>query len=153
MSYVNKSMIEKESIRQGRQEDANLPYTEHLGAAGRCGDARMLLRALQQRWPIPDDIRKFLPEWMAKVVKNENLSFRERTTAAKILLEIEKLNLEAEEQVRIKAQLRQEEHMHFHGEAVFERIRQAAVVIKKRLNGELDLGQVPSAAVQYPSGY
>jgi hypothetical protein len=73
-----------------------LAYTENL-AAGRCADTRMVLRALQQRWPILDEIRKFLPEWMAKVVKNENLSYRKRTTAAKILLEIEKFDLAGEE--------------------------------------------------------
>jgi hypothetical protein len=136
-------MVESQRARQERQENANLAYTENL-AAGRCSDTRLVLRALQQRWPIPDEIRKFLPEWMGQVVKNENLSFRERTTAAKILLEIEKINLEAEEQVRIKAQLRQEEHMHSHGEHVFAEIAKAAAVIKRKAqNGELDLGANP----------
>jgi hypothetical protein len=130
MSILSKQAAEKEAARQGRQEDANLPYAENLGAAGRCADTRMLLRALKQRWPIPAEIRKFLPEWMAAVIQNERLSFRERTAAAKILLEVEKLNLADEELAKV--QPREDKHVHFHGSDLFAEIATAAAVIRKK---------------------
>jgi hypothetical protein len=95
----------------------------------------MLLRALRERWHIPEEVRKFLPEWMAAVVTDERLSYRERTAAAKILLEIDRLNLEAEELAKAQPRQDQHAHMHFHGDHVFREIAAVAAVIRKKAQG------------------
>lgn len=59
-------------------------------------DTRQLARALMQRWPINDNMRAGIIATLIKVLKDDDASPREKTSAAKALLAAEKQNQEDE---------------------------------------------------------
>jgi hypothetical protein len=58
-------------------------------------DARLVERALRERWPIPKALRKPLIERLNEIVQDTASSPREVTSAAKAILEASKINMAA----------------------------------------------------------
>jgi len=55
-------------------------------------DTRLAARALEQRWPVPDDVRAGLVRQMMAIVADRSCSPRERTSAFKAILAAEAQN-------------------------------------------------------------
>jgi hypothetical protein len=106
-----------------RQQAVNQPYTEHL-AVGRVADTRLILKAVVQRWKIPEHLRQRLPEIMAQILEDGQLTRKERMTAAKILLQCEAQN-QANDHASNLTQPATSQHLHIHGITTDERIRAA----------------------------
>lgn len=62
-------------------------------------DTRMMARALEQRWPINDKVRKAIIGRLVQIVADPSSSPREVTAAAKGLLSAEKQNQDDEHKV------------------------------------------------------
>jgi hypothetical protein len=144
MTHNEKKAEESRRISKERVEAVNTPYTEHLDV-GRVTDSRLILRACRERWAIPPAFRARLPEMLIRMVDDDRLTHRERMTAAKIILTMEAQNAADEHAAQLTHQ-----HLHLHGSddlhghEFFEQIKAAAAVIKRKaMNGELDLGANP----------
>ncbi len=68
----------------------------NLGAGG-TSDLRLLRRAIRERWPLTDEQREKLPLWLVKIVGDEDLDVRGRVGAAKVIVEMDKLNMAQEQ--------------------------------------------------------
>lgn len=67
-----------------------------LAFGNNTSDTRLVQRALRERWKIPEEIREILPAEMTLLLKDRALSTRERISAAKVLIEADRLNMEQE---------------------------------------------------------
>lgn len=59
---------------------------------GKRSDARMMQRAIEQRWPIPQQMREAMILMQLKDAIDKNLPQRERRAAAKVVLAAERQN-------------------------------------------------------------
>ena len=59
-------------------------------------DTRLIAKALEQRWPVPNELRASLVRQMMAIVADKSASPRERTSAFKAILAAEKQNQEDE---------------------------------------------------------
>ena len=68
------------------------------GLGGPCGsrDTRLVALALKQRWPISDEVRKLLVHRMTQTLAKSE-SERNRIAAAKVILAVDGLNMQAEQ--------------------------------------------------------
>lgn len=62
-------------------------------------DTRLIAKALEQRWPVPKDLRASLVRQMMVIIADKSASPRERTSAFKALLAAEKQNQDDEHKV------------------------------------------------------
>jgi hypothetical protein len=142
MTHNEKKAEESRRISKERVEAVNTPYSEHLDV-GRVTDTRLILRAVRQRWQIPEDFKARLPALLIDMVGDDRLTRRERMTAARLILELERQN-QADEHAA--ALTHQHLHLHgdnYHGENFFAEIEKAARVIKaKSQNGEFNLNSI-----------
>jgi hypothetical protein len=148
VTHNEKKAEEARQISKERVERVNTPYTDNL-SVGRVTDSRLILRAVRQRWQIPKDFKARLPAMLIEMVGDDRLTRRERRTAARLILELERQNQADEHAAQLT---HQHLHLHgddYHGENVFAEIEKAARVIKaKAQSGELDLGASPITDAQ-----
>jgi hypothetical protein len=71
-------------------------------------DARLVNRAIRERWPIPASLRSTLLKRMAKLADDPNASPRELNVATKTLLEASRVNLET---IAVELQARSQEQL------------------------------------------
>lgn len=64
---------------------------------------RLVGRALRARWPMPEVVPKNVVIYAASLLASKDAKTRDRLTAAKLLVEIEKLGLEA---IKVEIQAR-----------------------------------------------
>lgn len=65
--------------------------------AGGTSDLRLLRRAIRERWPLTDEQRAKLPLWLVEIVGDDELDVRGRVGAAKVIVEMDKLNMMQEQ--------------------------------------------------------
>jgi hypothetical protein len=58
-------------------------------------DTRLIERALHERWPIPQTLRRPLVERLGKIIQDPDASPREVVSAARAVLAASRINLEA----------------------------------------------------------
>jgi hypothetical protein len=71
-------------------------------------DARLVERALRERWPVPQALRRPLVERLGKIVQDPKASPREAVAAARALLAASRINLES---TAVAAKLRETEEI------------------------------------------
>jgi hypothetical protein len=71
-------------------------------------DARLVERALRERWPIPKAIRKPLVDRLNKIIQDTQSSPREVVSAARAILAASRINLESS---AVAAKLRETEEL------------------------------------------
>lgn len=76
---------------------AGAPLGPHNLGAGGTSDLRLLRRAIRERWPLTEEQRDKLPKWLVQIVSDEELDVRGRVGAAKVLVEMDKLNIQQEQ--------------------------------------------------------
>lgn len=64
--------------------------------AGGTSDLRLLRRAARNGWDIPDELKRSVPGWLGQIVGDEELDVRGRVGAAKVLVDMDRANLERE---------------------------------------------------------
>ena len=74
----------------------------------RMKDARLVERALRERWPIPKAIRKPLVDRLNKIIQDTQSSPREVVSAARAILAASRINLESS---AVAAKLRETEEL------------------------------------------
>ena len=62
-------------------------------------ETRLIAKALEQRWPVPNEFRASLIRQMMVIVADKSASPRERTSAFKAILAAEKQNQEDEHKI------------------------------------------------------
>jgi len=67
---------------------------------------KLLQRAVRERWPIPEAERAKLPRWLLEIVADPDLDVRGRVGAAKVIAELDKLNMAQEQADAGGAQVR-----------------------------------------------
>ena len=63
---------------------------------GPTADTRLVERAIRERWPIPPEARETIATNLASIAKNAKASHRNRAIAARILVQMDALNMEQE---------------------------------------------------------
>jgi len=83
---------------QHRTQSPSLPLPLALspgGLGGKTRDARLIERAIRERWPIPDDMRPLAVKVLRRVMEDEGAPARDRIAAVKALATLEGQNMEA----------------------------------------------------------
>ena len=90
-----------------------------LGGGAR-SDARMVERAIREKWPITDEIRQLATQQMAITVGRSE-SERARVAAARVLAQFDRVNVQRESNLIAEERARTAEtHQHVHFEALNE---------------------------------
>lgn len=76
---------------------AGAPIGPAQFGAGGTSDLRLLRRAVRERWAIAEELRSSLPRWLGEIVSDDELDVRGRVGAAKVLVDMDKLNMDQEQ--------------------------------------------------------
>ena len=71
-----------------------IPYGPLDLGSGGVRDLGLLRRAAREGWKVTAGMKESVPDWLNKIVGNEDLDTRARVNAAKVLMEMEKHNAE-----------------------------------------------------------
>ena len=84
--------IEGQTAGQG-PVSATPPVLSKGGVGGNSKDARMIRRAIEERWPIPDDMRPLAVQALRRVMECGDAPARDRVAAVKALATLEAQNM------------------------------------------------------------